>query len=948
MAVRFSGIAVLAILLGIAAGWTGHARAQAPIEPLKIEAKLPGVEPAALQYPKIDVPVLGGVGPADEERTVREALERLPVGSSVTLPEAAVQVIRFGPRYGVLNNAKSEKLPNEKDTQRVTYTGGLVIDVDYEDVAPGKRRKVNLAADHVVMWVKGVKTVNLADGLRVEKPKDAASNDGEKDDKKAKEADDEEKEKKVEVEFYLSGNVVIRFSSDETSQGIAQQTLRAEEIFYDPQRSKAIAVKGDLETKFPSGYDSIRLRGSEIWRTGVHEFRVQNSKLFSSKRPADPSLTMNSREAVLTEQIVARTNIFGQPYRNARTGEPDMGTQRILSAEENVVRIGTIPVGYFPKYRADITEPIGPLANLGFRSDRVYGLFQTYTSWNVFGLLGLRGAPGNQWLLHLDYLSERGPGVGTDFLYRDLFGPEFRNVGDVSVYGLFRDSGQDILGGFRGPEPEHPEFRSRFIWTHNQDIYESGTSYTRYQGQFAYLSDKNFFEQFYQLRFSGDPNQETFAYLYGARGNMAWNVLGQANVNRPWVTETQWLPRAEASIVGESFFDLFSYTSRASLGYALFRPADATQTPAAVTPGDQSAVDTGRADWHQRLSVPVDLGPFRLEPYGAMALTGYTEDQTGDSRARFYGGGGAKLTLPLSKLYRDVQNETLNMRGLYHKIEFGLNYFNAYSDTDPSTLPQLDRLNDDVSDYSYRAFRRFGGLYEAPGQSGILFADTPAGIATRTSPIFDPERLANRRLLQSRTDVLDSMHALQMEVRQRWQTKRGPEGNEHTVDWMTLNVGATYFPDRNRDNYGHSFGLLNYDYSLLVGDRTAITSSGWFETHEEGTRAFNLGIYFNRPDGTNLYLGYRHTDPINSRLLVLVLGYQFSQKYSVSLINALDLSNNFAQTSSIAFNRTGTDMTMSLGISYNAFQNNLGLQFLLVPNGALVGRGGNVGNLFLQ
>jgi hypothetical protein len=291
-----------------------------------------------------------------------------------------------------------------------------------------------------------------------------------------------------------------------------------------------------------------------------------------------------------------------------------------------------------------------------------------------------------------------------------------------------------------------------------------------------------------------------------------------------------------------------------------------------------------------------------------------------------------------------------NIRGLYHKVEVNVNYFAAHSDTDPRRLPLLDRLHDDVSDLSFRSWRRFGGLYVPPGTGGRFLRNTARGEALATSPIFDPVLLANRVLLPNRPEVLNDLQVLQGEIRQRWQTKRGASGREHTVDWMALDVSASFFPDRVRDNFGHSFSQFEYNYFWNIGDRTAFSSSGWFDPYTNGTRYFNLGVLFNRPDGSNLYIGYRHTDPIGSRVFLAVIGYQFSRKYSISLTNAFDLSNNFAQSTSVAFNRTGTDMTMSLGLSYNAFQNNLGVQFLLIPNAALTagppGRG--VRNLFLQ
>ena len=916
----------------------------APIPAPQSKATDPPPRPAlstSFQLPKDGRSPFEGPGPVVPERP-RDPIPTppaidIPVGSRVTLPSAGQQIIRFGPRYGQLNAAKSEPVPNDddptkKDTQRVTYTGGLVINVEYMDgTSP---RKVELAADNVVMWVKNVKNeLSLTDPLRVDAPKPAEA-----------EKKEEQEDKKVRVTMYLSGNVVIRTKVGDTPVGgPTEQVFRAAEVFYDVDNSRAVAVRADLELKFERGFDSIHMRAAEINQLGRHDIRALDATVFSSKRPADPTLTFDSRYVTVTEEVKERRNIFGRVFRDARTGQPDISTERLMTTQDTTTRILGFPVGYARQATIDLDDPLGPLRALTFRSDRrVFGQFQVYSTFDVYDLLGVRGPKGNNWVVHADYLSLRGPGLGTDYSYRDLFGPAYRNVGAITAYGLYDDKEVDVLGGFRGPQPAHPDFRGRFQWAHNQDLFEVGTAFTRLQAQFAYLSDNNFYEQFYKLRFDQDPNPETFLYLYGGVSNFAYSGLVQVNVNRPWVTETQWLPRLDAALIGESFFDTLVSTTRASAGYALFRPA--TQGAISDVPGEQRAVDTVRADVYERLSLPFDLGPFRLEPFGVGSATAYTEDARGESNGRLYGGGGLKASIPFSRLYPEVRSDLLNLRGIHHKVELRAEYFTAASNTPHTELPVLDRLNDDVSDLSYRSFRRFGGRFEL---NGGVFNDVPRLNALATSPAFDPQRLANRRLVQSRPEALDDMQAVRTELHQRWQTKRGPSGNDHTVDVMALDVGATYFPNRVRDNFGHSFGLLDYNWVWNVGDRTAITSAGWFDTFDFGTRYFNIGVYYNRPDGSNFYLGYRHTDPIGSRVFVAVIGYQFSPKYSISLLNVLDVSNNFVQGTTVAFNRTGTDMTMSLGLSYNSFQNNFGIQFLIVPNAALYNRG-QVNNLFIQ
>jgi hypothetical protein len=561
----------------------------------------------------------------------------------------------------------------------------------------------------------------------------------------------------------------------------------------------------------------------------------------------------------------------------------------------------------------------------------------------VYDLLGLTRPTGNEWVLNADYMSFRGLGLGTDFTYRDTFGPAYRNTGVITAYGLSDKAPRDLLGGFRGPEPNNPDYRARFLWTHNQDLYEEGTAFVRGHAQLGYQSDKNFYEQFWVYRSLIDQNQETFAYLYGGNGNLAWSALGQINVNRPWVTETQWLPRADAALIGESFLDTFVSTTRGSVGYALLRPADDRQTARPTQPGEQRDLNTVRADLSERLSLPFDLGPVRLEPYAVGRGTAYSADTSGESVGRLYGGGGVKASMQFSKLDPTVTSDLFNLRGLNHKVELRANYFVAGSSVSHTSLPELDRLNDDVNDYSYRAWRRSGGIFN---KNGVLFSGTPAGIALNSSPLFDPQNYANRRLLQTNADTVDDMHAVQLGLHQRWQTKRGPSGNDHTADVMTLDVTGTYFLNPNRDNVGKDVGLLEYNWVWNAGDRVAFTSTGWLDPHPQGTRYLNVGAYYTRPDGSNVFLNYRQTDPLGSKVFIVGLGYRFTPKYSVVLASSVDTSLNFSQGTSVAFVRTGTDLTMSLGLTYNSFQNNLGFQFLIVPNAGLSGRRGSVTNLF--
>src|SRR4029078_8188691 len=99
-------------------------------------------------------------------------------------------------------------------------------------------------------------------------------------------------------------------------------------------------------------------------------------------------------------------------------------------------------------------------------------------------------------------------------------------------------------------------------------------------------------------------------------------------------------------------------------------------------------------------------------------------------------------------------------------------------------------------------------------------------------------------MISSRSDTRRDLEVLEVDGRQRLQTKRGFPGREHVIDWMTLDLSATAFPTPDRDNFGRAFGFLEYDYLWNIGDRTALTSSGWYDPIDNGARVFTIRTFF--------------------------------------------------------------------------------------------------------
>ncbi len=167
----------------------------------------------------------------------------------------------------------------------------------------------------------------------------------------------------------------------------------------------------------------------------------------------------------------------------------------MVTAYGAVPKVLGVPVWYFPRVRTDATDPLGPFVGAGFGQNRIFGT-QFYTTWDMFDLLALKPPPGHRWRLDLDYLSKRGPAVGTDYIYQ---------LPSINPGAVRHRWAHQALRHQR-PRRRHPRRRPRAAagrsrnsaagrcWRHQQEIIEG----LYFQGQVAYLSDKNFLEQYYK------------------------------------------------------------------------------------------------------------------------------------------------------------------------------------------------------------------------------------------------------------------------------------------------------------------------------------------------------------------------------------------------------------------------------------------------------------------
>lgn len=878
---------------------------KSPDAPSTTPILTPPRSPVAAPQPKPELakPPLPPTVPGTQPQKPAKPDERSPALPGLGIMAGPrLRSIRIAPRGS--SPFSHETFPVGPSEYATVVLGGVVI---YVEDAEGS---LDISTDRAVIWSRNVAGERLLSELQFGRTTDER------------------------YEVYLEGHVEVRQTPAQGPLAGKTRLAQADQAYFDLQRNVGVLRHAQLVVPEPRLPLPVYLRATEIRQVAADMFEANDVEVFASRLPSDPSVVARAPSATLQLREVPVRGLFGRPQLDPQTGQPRLETELYGTADDFSLWLEGVPFFYWPHVEGDLRDPLGPLDRIKIRGDRVFG-FGLMLDWDLFELLGGQRPSNTRWELETDFLSERGPALGTIFQSRgeNLLGIPGPYQTDIHLWHIY-DTGTDRLGGIRTFAPP-TRWRGRDTIRHRQELGEDWV----FLGQFSWLSDRNFLEQYFKREFDEDINQETFAYLKWQRDDLAGSLLVQPHL-RAWVNETAWLPRGDFYILGQDIFETLTWFSRASAGYAIFSPSDDIPAgyPLVPIPGEFLRVrplppspdfphwgrrELARFDWWNELDWPFQLGPFKIVPYTLLDLTWYQETMTDpDPTGRIYYGGGARASLPLSRIYPDISSILFNIHGIAHKLVLWSDYRYVRSDRNFRELILLDRLDDDATDQARRDLRTYFLTFFPPGSREFFLA---------TSPFFDPQLYALRRGYEYSAETLDDLQFLRFGLDQRWQTKRGFPGQQHIVDWMTFNLRATYFPDSQRDNFGHSFAFLEYDYIWHLGDRTTLVSNGWFEPYGDGARLFSIGMFLDRGEHMSFYLGYRLLEPIGSDAVITSATYQLSPKWSVTLATTYDfgIAQNLGQ--SFIVTRTGTDLRVSLGISYNPLTNNFGVAFTILP-----------------
>jgi len=587
-------------------------------------------------------------------------------------------------------------------------------------------------------------------------------------------------------------------------------------------------------------------------------------------------------------------------------------------------------------------------------------------------------------MMDLDYWSERGGAVGlrgsyvrtgvamprswveslaeacmaqTFFPAMAEWGQELKDwegpyEGILKAYYV-NDTGEDNLGGIRSEVELENSDRGRFLWRHRQEL-PLGVSVT---GELGYVSDENFLEEWREQEFDTGKDQETL--IYAKLQQDIWAVTGLTKIQiNDFNTVTEELPTLGFELIGQPLLnDMLTFFNSSQIGYVRYNYADRQEyippPPPPVVPGVlpapvvpsmlgqevNSDFSGARLDTRNEVNLPLMLDPVKVVPYVGGRLTYWGESlerrpaavvmadpegvrYTADSQTRLYGEAGVRASVPVWKVYPDVQDELLDLDGLAHKVLFYGDAFLAGSNVDFDEVVPYD-LVDDTSDRQgrVRAMARNTARGFLPG---VPLPDrTGRFIGTfNDRPIPDERYLVIQEGIHRGVEWADDLAAFRFGGQQRLQTKRGRPGQKTNHDWMALDLWTSLYPDDDRDNAGETLGPVEYDYQCQLGGRTLLTSSGAWEPWTQSVDRVRLGVVFQRPGRGSFAIRHTWLNAVQSSILSMIWNYQLNQKWTVSTSGSYDFDEDEELSSSFVLTRSGRDWIWQLGLSYSPTQDN--------------------------
>ncbi|MHC4570988.1 MAG: LPS-assembly protein LptD [Planctomycetota bacterium] len=648
---------------------------------------------------------------------------------------------------------------------------------------------------------------------------------------------------------YMSGDVVM-------TEG--RRTIRADEIYYNFQEKKALAINAVMRNYDVDRGIPIYVRAAKLRQLAENKFAAENITLTTSEFYL-PQISVNASSAIITD-----TTTIDEQMGKLSDSSYDAELRDIR------LKVRDKTIFHWPFMRSNLQRPDIPLKSIHVSRDNTFGT-SFETRWHLSRLLGLREPEGTESTLALDYYEKRGVGIGAeiDYVRENYFGQLLGYV--------IRDSGEDRLSRSRKNLEPPRELRGRFYWRHKH--------FLPYNWQLtagvAYASDEHFIEGYYRSEFNVGVAQETYIHLKRIEDNWGLSILGKGRIN-DFADELEELPSVEYHLTGQSLFD-DRFTLYNDTQVSRLRQTISDNHPKAISQ-EQYAFVSHRIE----LDMPINYAPFKIVPFVAGTF-GY-DDRSGFTRSLvdgtgtgsfgedevWFGEAGVRASAQYWKVYPNVKSKLWDLNQLRHIIKPQLTAV-LYEESD-SVVEQRNTLNFAVSQ---RLQTKRGGT-----------RDRNKGAPGQPSP-GDKQRTVDwMRLDMDVTWVEDSEDA----------GTSGPDRfiwNRPIVPLRVLSTPQIFNGDLDSElqrfeMYGPRRNYFGADYVWRLSDTTAVLSDMNFDMQSGVVQQFNIGFSHLRWPNLSYYIGSRYlrrTDILGEKgtnAFTFAVTYTIDPRYTLILAQQYD------------------------------------------------------------
>ena len=199
-------------------------------------------------------------------------------------------------------------------------------------------------------------------------------------------------------------------------------------------------------------------------------------------------------------------------------------------------------------------------------------------------------------------------------------------------------------------------------------------------------------------------------------------------------------------------------------------------------------------------------------------------------------------------------------------------------------------------------------------------------------------------------DRINDITAVQLALRQRWQTKRGGAGRWRSVDLFTFNIEGNFFANQPDDDQLTPAGFrslffasipeasiprngINADALWRVSDTFAVLADQSYNLDEMSLATASIGVAVQPESRVRYFLGARYIGQINSTIASLAINYDLGAKYSIQLVESVNLSERQNQDTTFTIVRRFDRFFLTFSIYYDAVDDESGVRVGLVPQG---------------